>query len=59
MLVNPENIDELFKIYVNTYPGLNNLKAKFEYGLRYLLENGIVELREELLIQVRFGARQW
>lgn len=55
VLINPKNNDDIFNIYVNAYPGSKELKTNFDYRLRFLLGNKILELREELLIKNRFS----
>ena len=58
MFTNPKNLSELFNVYVNTHPGSEHLKANFQYGIRFLLANKMVELREELIMKERFGGRE-
>ena len=58
VLTNSKNVGELFNFYINTHPGSEHLKANFQYGVRFLLANNIVELREELIMKERFGGRE-
>jgi len=57
VLKHSENIDALFSVYQETHPRSDHLKPKFEYGLRYLLGNHVVELREKLSLKDWFGPR--
>ena len=52
MLTNPNNLGELFNLYVNTHPGSEHFKPEFEYGLRFLMGKNM-GLRAELFTKER------